>query len=153
MFWKFTCSFTATKFDRLHYRGLKRCKSRGLRKSNDNVHTKTNPTEKAKCDIRWWKENVDNLHNDITVSNTDIFISKDVSWCGWGAVMESQSAKTIFSTSEKKEHTNILGMKAILFGLKALVKGFTKPHIKVLSDNSTAVACIKNFCTSAQEHS
>ena len=89
----------------------------------------------------------------ILVSNTDIFISKDVSWCGWGAVMESQSAKTIFSTSEKKEHTNILEMKAFLFGLKALVKGFTKPHIKMLSDNSTAVACIKNLCTSAQGHS
>ena len=96
---------------------------------------------------------MDNLHNDITVSNSDIFISEDVSWCGWGAVMKSQSAKTIFSTSEKKEHTNILEMKAFLFGLKALVKGFTKPHIKMLSDNSTAVACIKNLCTSAQGHS
>ena len=46
-----------------------------------------------------------------------------------------------------KEHINVLELKAILFGLKVLGKGLTKVYIKVLTDNSTAVACIKNFGT------
>ena len=77
-----------------------------------------------------------NIYQNINVPNLDIFTSKDASLCDWGAVMESQSRKDLFSTSEKKEYTNTLELKAILFGLKALTKGFTKPHEKVLSDNS-----------------
>ena len=69
-----------------------------------------------------------NIYQNINVPNLDIFTSKDASLCDWGAVMESQSTKDLFSTSEKKEHTNMLELKAILFGLKALTKGFTKPH-------------------------
>ena len=61
--------------------------------------------------------------------------------------MESQLTGGRFSTSEMKENINVPELKAILFGLKALGKGLTKVYIKVLTDNSTAVACINNFGT------
>ena len=64
---------------------------------------------------------------------------------GLGAVMESNSTRGLFSASEVKEHINVLELKAILFGLKALAKSLTKIHIEVLTDNSTAVACINKF--------
>ena len=54
---------------------------------------------------------------------------------GLGAVMESNSTRGLFSTSEVKEHINVLELKAILFGLKALAKSLTKIHIEVLTDN------------------
>ena len=80
------------------------------------------------------------IYIKISMSQTLIYLLyifvKDASLCGWRSVMESQSAKDLFSTSEKEEHTNMLELKAILFGLKVLTKGFTKPHEKVLSDNS-----------------
>ena len=80
------------------------------------------------------------IYIKISMSKTLIYLLcifvKDASLCGWRAVMESQSTKGLFSTSEKEEHTNMLELKAILFGLKVLTKGFTKPHEKVLSDNS-----------------
>ena len=41
--------------------------------------------------------------------------------------------------------------KAILFGLKALVKGLTKVPMKVLTDNSTAVAYINKFGASRSQ--
>ena len=65
--------------------------------------------------------------------------------------MESQSTGDLFSTSEMKKHINILELKTILFGLKALAKGLTKVHIKVLTDNSAAVACIKQLGTSRSQ--
>ena len=41
--------------------------------------------------------------------------------------------------------------KVILFGLKALVKGLTKVPMKVLTDNSTAVAYISKFGASRSQ--
>ena len=65
--------------------------------------------------------------------------------------MESNSTGDLFATSEMKEHINLLELKAILFGLKALAKGLTKIYITVLTDNSTAVACINKFDTSRSQ--
>ena len=42
---------------------------------------------------------------------------------------------------------NVLELKAILFGLKVLAKALTKVHIKVVTDKSTAAACINKFST------
>ena len=119
-----------------------------LCKNNSNFNARIHLTEAAKSDIRWWKENVNHLYNDIIVLNPARCIITDASSSGWGAVMESNSLGDLFSTSEMKEHINVLELKAILFGLKALGKGLTKIHIKVLTDNSAAVACINKFGTS-----
>ena len=145
---KITSTFPAAKFGRSHYRGLERCKTMALYKSNDNFNTRTHLTEAAKSDITWWKENANHLYNDIIAPNADKCITTDASSYGWGVVMESQSAGGLFSRSEMKEHVNVLKLKAILFGLKALAKSVTKVRIKVLTDNSTAVACINKFGTS-----
>ena len=62
--------------------------------------------------------------------------------------MQSQSTEGLFSTPKMKEHINVLELKAILFGLTSFAKGLTKVHIKVLNNNSTAVAYINRFGTS-----
>ena len=126
----------AAKVGRLHYRSFGRCKTMALFKSNGNFNARTHLTEAAKSDIRWWKENVNHLYDDIIAPNSDKCITTDASSFGWGAAMESQSTGGLFSTSEMKEHISVLELKAILFGLKALAKSLTKVHIKVLTDNS-----------------
>ena len=65
--------------------------------------------------------------------------------------MESNSTEDLYSTSEMKEHINFLELKAVLFGLKSLAKGLTKIYITVLTENSTAVACINKFDTSRSQ--
>ena len=137
--------FPGSKFGRLHYRGLEKCKTIELCKNNGNFNARTHLTEAAKSDIRWWKENVNHLYNDTIVPNPDKCITTDISSYGWGAVIDSNSTGGLFSTSERKERINALELKAILFGSKALAKGLTNIHIKVLTDNSTAVACINKF--------
>ena len=122
-----------------------------LCKSNGNFNARTHLTETAKSDIRWWKENVNHLYNDIIVPNSDKCTTTDASSYGWGEVMESQSTGGLFFTSEMKEHINVLEMKAIFFGLKALGKDLTKVRVKVLTYTSTAVACINKFDTSRSQ--
>ena len=96
-------------------------------------------------------ENVNHLYNDIIVPKPGKCITTNASSYGWGAVMKSNSTGGLFSTSEMKEHINVLELKANLFGLKALTNGLTKINIKVLTDNSTAVACINKFGTSGSQ--
>ena len=55
--------------------------------------------------------------------------------------MESKSTCGLFSILEKNDHTDFLELKAVLLGLKLT-------HIKVLCDNSTAIAYINTFVTS-----
>ena len=48
---------------------------------------------------------------------------------------------------EKLMHINVLELKAILLALKSFVKTSHK-HIKIMSDNTTAIHCINKMVTS-----
>ena len=122
-----------------------------LCKSNGNFDTRSPLTKAGKSKIWWWRENVNHLYNDQTVSNHDKCIVTDASSYRLGAVMEFQSIGGLFSTSEINEHINVLELKIILFGSKALAKNLTKVHAKVLTDNSTAVAFTNKFGTSRSQ--
>ena len=104
-------------------------------------------SEEAKGDIRWWKNNIDEIYNDI-VPNPSIEIKTDASLNGWGAVMGSSSTGGLFSDEKTKNHINVLELKAILFGLESLARDIRLAHIKIMCDNSTAVACIDKLGTS-----
>ena len=49
---KITSTFPATKFARLHYRGLEKCKTIALYKNNSIFNARTHLTEAVKSDIR-----------------------------------------------------------------------------------------------------
>ena len=73
---KITNTFPAAKFGRLHYRGLERCKTMSLYKSNGNFNARTHVTEAAKSDIIWWKENVNHLYITTLLFPTLISVSQ-----------------------------------------------------------------------------
>ena len=85
---KITSTFPAAKFGRLHYRDLQKCKTMALCKNNGNFNARTHLTEAVKSHIRWWKENVNHIYNDIIVPNPNKCITTDVSSYGWDAVMD-----------------------------------------------------------------
>ena len=145
---KITSSFPATKFGRLHYRNLEVFKTRALKYHKNNFNAKVCLSEEAKGDLRWWKNNIDEIYNDIIVPNPSIEIKTDASLNGWGAVMGSSSTGGLFSDEETQNHINVLELKAILFGLESLARHIRLAHIRILCDNSTAVACINKFGTS-----
>ena len=94
------------------------------------------------------EKNINKTYNDIIVPNPSVEIKADASLNGWGAVMGSSSKAGLFSEEETQDHINVLELKAILFGLKSLACHIQLAHIKILCDNSTAVACINKFGTS-----
>ena len=62
--------------------------------------------------------------------------------------MGSSSTGGLFSDEETQNHVNVVELKAILFDLKLLARHIRLTQIKMLCDNSTAVACVNKFGTS-----
>ena len=75
-----------------------------------------------------------------------VFLLKtDASKSGWGAIFNKESTGGQFALDESLLHINVLELKAVLFGLKSLCSHLRQTHIKVLSDNTTAVCAINNM--------
>ena len=55
------------------------------------------------------------------------------------------SAKGVFTFDECNCHINVLELKAVYFGLKNLCTDLKEAHIKILTDNTTAVNGINNM--------
>ena len=99
--------------------------------------------ESALEDVNWWVGNIDQAYNDIYHGSPSSSLITDASKSGWGAIFDSTKTNGLWSISESLEHVNIQELKTILFGLMALVDQ-TGLHIKVLSDNTTAVVPVKS---------
>ena len=61
--------------------------------------------------------------------------------------MSNVSTGGAWLPDEKLMHINVLELKAILLALKSFVKTSHK-HIKIMSDNTTAIYCINKMGTS-----
>ena len=59
--------------------------------------------------------------------------------------MGSSSTGGLSSDEETQYHISVLELKAVLFGLKSLACHIRLALIKILCDNSTAVACVSKF--------
>ena len=62
----------------------------------------------------------------------------------WGEIFDKETTGGHFALDESLLHINVLELKAVLFGLKSLCSHLRQTHIKVLSDNATAVCAINS---------
>ena len=105
--------------------------------------------EEARSDLTWWIDHISTERFLIEDGphSWPIFavLETDASKSGWGGVLRSpEFLKTggLFSESESALHINILELKAVLFSLRALCDKFSSVHIRILTDNTTAVCGI-----------
>ena len=87
------------------------------------------------------------MFKPIRYPRISITIYSDPSLEGWGAFMGNVSTGGAWLTDEKLMNINILELKSVLPALKSFVKTSHK-HIKIMSDNSTAIHCISKMGTS-----
>ena len=134
-------TFPAVKFGPLYYRGLESDKS-----SAGNFDAVMHLSLQSKNELSWWIHNIDKSQNDISFSNPDILLTTDASGVGWGAVFNGRKTHGFWSEKEGQFSINALELKAVLFGLMSLIHR-RDCHIKVLTDNMTAVFSINKMGT------
>ena len=102
-------------------------------------------SQTGKMDILWWMNNIEHSFSPMQIPNCSFLLKADASKSGWGAIFDKETTGGHFALDKSLLHINVLELKAVLFGLKSLCSHLRQTHIKVLSDNTTAMCSINNM--------
>ena len=72
-------------------------------------------------------------------------LTSDASLRGWGAASGTFSTHGLWSEAETAYHNNVLELLAVELGLRSLLADCNGQHIRVVSDNTTAVSYINGM--------
>ena len=133
----------AFRYAELHTKWLEMEKIEALRLHRGNFNARMRLSATAKLELNWWIRNVGNSGRAIRESQPEMILFTDASSEGWGAHVGPLATGGRWSEEEKDLHINALELRAIYFGLRCLGEGQDK-HIRVMSDNMTAVAYVKH---------
>lgn len=71
-------------------------------------------------------------------------VTTDASQIGWGAVWQRQTARGRWSPQQKRQHINVLELRAVLLALRHFLPALVGRHVLVRSDNMSAVYYINH---------
>lgn len=137
--------FPAVVYAPLHYRSLEREKIQALRDRAGDFEAEMILTEQSQKEVIWWKDKLKDSEKSILMDpKPDYEIKTDASNLGWGGYLD-ESIGGRWLVEEKKQHINVLELKAIFLALQAfsLTHSFRSKHIHILCDNTTAVSYIQ----------
>ena len=143
----FTSSFPGNQFGPLYYRVMLKLKHKSLKYNKGNFNAVIKLSEDTLHEISWWKKNIFKVFKPIRYPKFSITIYTDASLEGWGAFMGNMSTGGAWLPDKNLIHVNVLELTVILPALKSFVKTSHK-HIKIMSDNTTAIHCIIKTGTS-----
>ena len=86
-------------------------------------------------EMKWWLCNLCHSFNVV-----DVTLYSDASLMGWGDVMDKISTKGRWSTVEARKHITYLELLTALFTPKCFHPSLSGKHVKLMIDNTTAVA-------------
>ena len=130
----------------LHYKGLEMVKTTALKQARGNYNAMFCIPEYALHDIQWWADNIINTTKSVCVNEPSLITESDASGSGWGVACNGQRSGGAWSAEETAEnHINWLELKAAFFALQIFCKELTNVHVRMMIDNTTAVACINRF--------
>lgn len=149
-------AFPAVLFGPLYYRNMEKDKVLNLRKNRGNFEKKMKLAKTSIVELEWWENNVQDAFGlvDNSHGNPDLTIFTDASKEAWGVFCDLGKTNGGWSLSEKDLSINALELKAILYGIRALImhSNIILRHLRVMTDNTTAVHCINNMGTSHSDH-
>ncbi|XP_067681494.1 uncharacterized protein [Haliotis asinina] len=138
-------SLPGVKLGPLFYRRLDNHKSRVIKQTRGDYDQCITLTEEDNRDLTWWIRNIHTAGKPISVDPPSVTLSADASKKGWGGVRDGQSTGGHWSHDEADKHINYLELLAAFLTLRAFCVSETNCHIRLLLDNSTAVAYINHM--------
>ncbi|XP_077991021.1 uncharacterized protein LOC144445357 [Glandiceps talaboti] len=138
-------SILGVEFGPLYCRSLEMAKIKALQWQNGNFEACMAITSNMKKDLDWWVRNLPHERRSISKGNSDITICSDASTLGWGVSCEGKKGGGRWVAWEANHHINYLELLAVYFALRCFEQTFMNKYVKVLCDNTTAVAYINNM--------
>ena len=141
-------SFPGVMFGPLHYRHLDMDKTVALKLRKGNYSKTMTLSDEAKHELSWWESSTESAYNVVSHGQADTTMTTDASKTGWGCSLAGTPTGGSWEPGKSEKHINWLEVKAILLTLKSFVDHICQKHVKILSDNTTAVCCINHVGTS-----
>ena len=132
-------SLPAVEYGPLYYRYLEHGKIVALKRSAGNFDAYMTINPEANSELQWWLDNAHTCYKYINIPSPSLIITTDASLLGWGAVFNDCSTGGRWTEKESNSHINELELQAVNFGLRSFFTTTSKTHIRVRSDNMTAV--------------
>ena len=145
---KLVSSFPGVLHGPLYYRNLERDKTSALACNNGNFDAKMTISAQGISELQWWATNVINAFKPISHCQPSLVITTDASLQGWGAECQNVTTGGLWSHLEAQDHINYLELLATFFGLKTFAQAKDHLHIRLMIDNTSAIAIINNMGTS-----
>ena len=118
-------------------------KAKALRLSNGKYDASVRLLNEAKKELSWYITNIMSSTQDINVPDPDITIYTDSYTLGWG-VTDGKNPSGGRWKADEINHINVLELKPIFIGVQTYSKGKNYKHVRVMSDNITAVSYVNN---------
>ena len=145
---KIVSSFPGEMYGPLHYHLLERDKILALQTTCWDFDKHVSLSPEAKSELRWWINNIVGTYNNLTQEAPTITLTTDASKLGWGAVLATQSPGGGWSSTESQKQIKSLELLAVFLDLKNFCSSKHDCHVRLMIDNTTAVAIIKHMGTS-----
>ena len=134
------------EYGKRHYREIEKDKIFSLRRAGEEgFNGSMRLTFKAKQDLNWWLDNLNQSSKKIRIQAPKITLTTDASEEGWGAVENHKKTGGRWSHEEKGDHINVLELRAVLLGLKSFHSQDRYSEILIKTDNTTTVSYINKM--------
>ena len=128
-----------------HIKTLEREKELALIFNRMDYERKMLISTRVKTELNWWVENLPEAFSSFKNTSIDKVIFTDASTSGWGAVLENKEIHGFWTEKEKREHINLLELKAIWLALLSFETEIKNCHILLRVDNTTAISYINKM--------
>ena len=121
-----------------------------LKQNKGDYESKVVFSNEAKSEMIWWTENIMSSFNDVHSdhSEPDFVLFTDASLTGWGCSCEIGRTGGHWDYTEAQSNINVLELKTALLALQSFAREKANIHIRLMMDNTTAVACVSKMGTS-----
>lgn len=144
-------SLPGVKYGALYYRNLEMAKIAALKRAKGNFEDTMCISQIGISELNWWLCNLDSSFNTIRCPPVDVTLHSDASLKGWGTFMNDESTGGRWLPTESEHHINYLELLAAFFALQCFHSSLSGKHVKIMIDNTSAVAQINNMGTCHSE--
>ena len=96
--------------------------------------------------LLWWLEHIDDWNGSPLVTNpVEVQIWTDSSDTGWGCVLNDKEGSGVWDSDIACEHINFKELLTILYALLCFRDDLQHKSVRILCDNMTAVAYVRNM--------
>ena len=141
-------SLPASLYGALYYRSLEIDKNHALAINRGNFDAKMSLSARARFELTWWTQNISTMFAPIQWPPLTKELAADASGHnGWGATLQGVAIGGAWKEVELALHINVKEMLAIFYALRSFVLYIKGEHVRVLSDNTTAVLVLNKMGT------